>query len=212
MVHGLFQVNQLTDLLDDEQSVGGSEMVDASIFGEFDYVAIGHLHSHRTIGSEKMLYSGSPLKYSIDEATQTKSYTIVDIDADKNVSIQTKQIKPLRDIRIIEGSFDYLSNRNNHQNLNDYVFANITDDTITLHAIAILRSIFPNILGLKYINLDTKNIDNTVQSKSSVEQLSEMELFANFYHNVLDTSLNPQEMEYVSEVMGMLKGEEYDSN
>ena len=42
-------------------SVGGTDNVDASVFGGFDYVALGHIHrSQKCGGSEYIRYSGTP--------------------------------------------------------------------------------------------------------------------------------------------------------
>lgn len=211
MAHGTFLYLKNKAIIKEEISVGGSDMIDASIFKDFDYVALGHIHSNKNIGDKKMQYSGSPLKYSIDEFSQQKTFTIIDFSEEKNPTFTYKKIKPLRDLRIIEGSFDYISDRNNHENLDDYVFANITDEKVTLHAISILKSVFPNILGLKYINLSNKSIDEKIQSVSCVKQKSEVELFASFYENVCETPLSEQETNYISNIIYTLKGEENDS-
>ena len=39
---------------DSEESVGGTDNVDAYVFNDFDYVALGHLHTAQTCGSEKI--------------------------------------------------------------------------------------------------------------------------------------------------------------
>ena len=52
-----------------ETSVGTSDLTDLACCDElFDYVGLGHLHGAQSAGSERMRYSGSPLKYSVDEA------------------------------------------------------------------------------------------------------------------------------------------------
>ena len=211
IAHGLFQYNHSSNEIA-EISIGGSDMVDASPFKVFDYVALGHLHSHRTAGSEKMVYAGSPLKYSIDEASQKKSYTIIDINDKNEISISTKKITPLRDVRVIEGSFEFLSTRGNHTNFNDYIFANITDDKIVLHAITTLKSIFPNILGLKYINLNNRNIEDAVQTRTAVNQQNEQELFSRFYQSVMLNPLDENQIKYISGIFESLKGEQHDTN
>ncbi|WMJ23097.1 exonuclease SbcCD subunit D [Paludicola sp. MB14-C6] len=209
IAHGFFQYGSINSM--DEASVGGSDLVDAKSFSKFDYVALGHLHSARTIGNEKMRYSGSPLKYSIDEANQKKSYTIVDI-TNEGLEITTKEIKPLRDVRIVEGSFDYLSNKQNHINTDDYVFANITDEQIALHAITILKGVFPNILGLKYINLESKNVSDNLQSHAELKEKSNADLFKEFYHNAMDDELDLEQMQYIETVFKTLKGEQDDTD
>lgn len=200
--HGLFG---WTNKNEDEISVGGADMVDSSIFSEFDYVALGHLHSPRTAGSDKMVYSGSPLKYSVDEAGQKKSFSMLEING-KEITVIKEEITPLRDVRIIEGSYEFLTNRDNHSGLDDYVFANITDDEIMLDAISRLRSIFPNILGLKYTNLNSQSAEGSLQSMTDISQKTEQQLFSSFYEGAVGKPLQKDQLEYVSEIMSQVKG------
>ena len=46
----------------EETSVGGSDNVDAQVFDDFDYVALGHIHGPQDIDSPKIRYCGTPLK------------------------------------------------------------------------------------------------------------------------------------------------------
>ncbi len=57
----------------EELSVGGTDNVDASVFDGFDYVALGHIHGPQNIGSNRIRYCGTPLKYSFSEASHNKS-------------------------------------------------------------------------------------------------------------------------------------------
>lgn len=205
--HGLFGYGVNSDV-----SVGGGEMIDASIFEDFDYVALGHLHSHRTAGSKKMIFSGSPIKYSIDEVNQNKSFTVIDITTKDNVEFSTISIKPLRDIKILEGSFEYLCNRDNFNNLDDYVFMNITDDKIILNAMSRLKSVFKNTIGLKYINLNSNVDDEFIKEKSEVAKLSEFDLFENFYHDVTEKNLDDSSKEYIKETLKAVKGDKNDTD
>ena len=63
----------------EEISVGGSDNVDAYVFEPFDYVALGHIHSPQTCGSENIRYCGTPLKYSFSEVHDKKSVTVVEL-------------------------------------------------------------------------------------------------------------------------------------
>jgi len=64
-------------------SVGGKEAVKEDYFLDFDYTALGHLHRCRKVKSEKVRYSGSPIKYSFSEKNQDKKFLIIDIDKNK---------------------------------------------------------------------------------------------------------------------------------
>mgnify|MGYP003376806008 FL=1 len=70
LAHGFFikQNAEQPEISGSETSVGASDLTDLSCADCFDYVALGHLHSAQRAGSDKMRYSGSPLKYSVDEA------------------------------------------------------------------------------------------------------------------------------------------------
>lgn len=63
--------------------VGGAPALDPAVIPpEIQYVAAGHLHRPHNLGSAPPVrYSGSPLAYSFAEAEQTKSVTIVELDA-----------------------------------------------------------------------------------------------------------------------------------
>lgn len=63
----------------EELSVGGTDNVDASVLEPFDYVALGHIHGPQNIGSEKIRYCGTPLKYSFSEANHKKSVTVAEL-------------------------------------------------------------------------------------------------------------------------------------
>jgi len=60
-------------------SIGGADRVSYAPFIDFDYVALGHLHSPQYKGQEHIRYSGSILKYSFSEQHQKKGFTLVEM-------------------------------------------------------------------------------------------------------------------------------------
>ncbi|WP_330372052.1 metallophosphoesterase family protein [Pseudobutyrivibrio ruminis] len=58
----------------EEVSVGGLDAVDVSVFDDFDYVALGHLHGKQKIKRDTVRYSGTPIKYSFSEKDHEKIY------------------------------------------------------------------------------------------------------------------------------------------
>ena len=60
-------------------SAGGSDNVDADLFDGFDYVALDHLHGPQNVGSNRVRYCGTPLKYSFSEAEHHKSVTVLEL-------------------------------------------------------------------------------------------------------------------------------------
>ena len=89
----------------EELLVGGLDQVDASLFADFDYVALGHIHSPQKIGRETLRYCGTPLKYSFSEADQEKSVTIVELREKGDVRLSVRPLRPLHDLRQIRGSY-----------------------------------------------------------------------------------------------------------
>lgn len=82
----------------EEISVGGSDNVDASVFESFDYVALGHIHGPQNIGSNRIRYSGTPLKYSLSEAAHHKSVTVVNLGPKGELELQLRPLMPKRTI------------------------------------------------------------------------------------------------------------------
>lgn len=188
----------------EEITVGGSEMVDAAAFKVFDYVALGHLHNYRTAGSERMVFSGSPLKYSIDEASHNPSFCVVELEKN-SFKLERVMVEPLRDVKVISGYFDSFFSDSTLTS-NDYIFVNLTDSTIAINAISRLKAIFPNILGLRYINLKSaieNDGDSFIKSRSdklSIATMSTLELFSDFYKAVKQEELTEKQMEYLNAI------------
>lgn len=122
--------------------VGGVGEVAPKLFEAFDYVALGHLHGPQKAG-EKGFYSGSPLKYSVDEEHQKKGYRVLDWNGTQ-LSSATVEVQPLRDVRKISGALDELLERD--EPCEDYVELTLTDKAPILHAAERLRAKYPNLL------------------------------------------------------------------
>ena len=71
------------------------------VFSPFDYAALGHLHAAQRAG-DTARYAGSPLKYSVDEAHQKKSMTLVTLG--DTVETTCIPVTPLHDVKRIEGT------------------------------------------------------------------------------------------------------------
>ena len=63
----------------EEKTVGGLDNIDAAVFSDFDYVALGHIHKPQQCARETLRYAGSLMKYSFSEVNQKKSVTVVEM-------------------------------------------------------------------------------------------------------------------------------------
>lgn len=166
----------------EEILVGGLDNVDASVFGGFDYVALGHIHSPQHVGMETVRYCGTPLKYSFSEAEQEKSVTVAELREKGDVRIREIPLKPLRDMRRIRGTYMEVTDRAFYQDTNrsDYVQITLTDEEDVPDGLQKLRVIYPNLMRLEYDNKRTRE-SGDVNGACAVEQKSELELFGEFY-------------------------------
>ena len=166
----------------EELSVGGSDNVDASVFEAFDYVALGHLHSPQNVGSERIRYCGTPLKYSFSEAAQEKCVTVVRLEEKGHLTLRTVPLVPTRDLREIRGSYLELTARDYYAGADreDYLHITLTDEEETPDVIGKLRLIYPNLMRLDYDNTRTRHTVS-LDGAEDAEKKSPYTLFEELY-------------------------------
>ena len=189
-----------------EESVGGTDNVDASVFDGFDYVALGHLHGPQFCGSEKIRYSGTPLKYSFAESSDTKSVTVLTLNkkGDKP-EIKTVDLKPIRDMKKIRGTFDDLINV--AERTEDYVQITLTDEDDIPNAMSRLQVVYKNALELKYDNARTK-ANATILGIENVENKSAFELFEEFFKDRNNAEMSDVQKQYMRELIQKIEEED----
>lgn len=178
-------------------SVGGSEIIDASLFKNFDYVALGHLHAPQQVSRETIRYSGSLMCYSFDEVKQKKSYVIVDTD-DMTITCQT--LTPSQTLKKYQGYFEEFMNEGYIDKKDDYLSFELMDTMLIPHAIEQLRVIYPHLLQITYPNIFSKQ-SSLSHDVRSLESLDPLELFESFYKEVKHISLTDEQKTIVSETI-----------
>ena len=166
----------------EEISVGGSDNVDAAVFADFDYVALGHIHGPQNIGTERIRYCGTPLKYSFSEAGHKKSVTVVELAEKGSFRMHTVPLIPAHDLREIRGSYEEVTARSFYENtaMEDYLHITLTDEEDVPEAVARLRVIYPNLMKLSYDNTRTRS-NATIDGAVDVQSKSPLELFGELY-------------------------------
>ncbi len=190
----------------EEVSVGGLDNIDGSVFEDFDYVALGHIHGPQNMADGKIRYCGTPLKYSMSEAGHTKSVTIVELGAKGDVTIRIAPLTPLRDMRQVKGSFaDVIEGAANAgEEKNDYVHVVLTDEDEVPGAFDKLRRVYPNIMGMGYDNTRTRSSES-VSMAEDVEKKSELELFAELFETQNGQPMSQAQIEYMTSLINELK-------
>ena len=181
-------------------SVGGSEQVSPQVFKDFHYTALGHLHGPQRMGADYIRYSGSPLKYSFDEHTQKKSFTIIDMDAKSNVDISTIPVDAKRDVVILEGYFEDLLNNKELQakHKDDYVQARLLDTMPIMDGMAKLRQVYHRCMTIDLVGrVATPMAD---MDEAVFKELNERELFNQFAETVWKEPLTEREQQYINSV------------
>ena len=181
-------------------SIGGSEQVHPQVFKDFHYTALGHLHGPQRMGADYIRYSGSPLKYSFDEHTQKKSFTIIDMDAKGNVDISTIPVEAKRDVVILEGYFEDLLNNKALQakHKDDYVQARLLDTMPIMDGMAKLRQVYHRCMTIDLVGrMATPMAD---MDEAVFKELNERELFNQFAETVWKEPLTEREQQYINSV------------
>lgn len=183
-------------------SVGGLDSVPASLFSDFDYVALGHIHKPQQVGEGNVYYAGAPLKYSFSEAMGEKSVRIVELKAPGEVSVRKRALKPLHELRCIKGRMETLMSREvlecSDVDREDYIQATLTDTEELIDPMGALRSVYPNALQI----LLEKNLERDGEeygSRLSGERKSTAELFADFYEMLKGEPLDDKRRALVKE-------------
>lgn len=190
----------------EELNVGGLDQIGAEVFADFDYVALGHIHSPQKAGRDSVRYCGTPLKYSFSETEQTKSLTVVELFEKGRVEIRTIPLVPLRDMRKLRGTYMELMDPAFYLNGNreDYIHITLTDEDDIPDGMQKLRVVYPNLMQLTYDNLRTRNQERIIVDEE-IEQKSEMELFEDFYRLQNNRELSDEQKNFVTELMEQMQ-------
>lgn len=186
----------------EERSVGGTDNVDASVFACFDYVALGHIHNPQNIGSNRIRYCGTPLKYSFSEAAHQKSVTLVTLGEKGALHLALCPLRPKHDLREIRGSFAEVTDRAFYTNAptDDYLHVILTDEEDVPEAVGKLRLIYPNLMKLSYDNTRTRE-DNVIDAASDVQHKTPLELFEELYALQNNQAMSEEQRKFTQDLI-----------
>ena len=188
----------------EDVNVGGLDNVDASAFNGFDYVALGHLHRPQDCGDERIRYSGSPLKYSFSEVNDRKSATLITLDEKGAIIREFIPLTPLHDWHDLRGTYDELTARDFYAGkpwTEDFVRITLTDEHDIPDAVGKLRTIYHNLMELRYDNKRTRSGNAAPESLAGDTEKTPMELFGELYLKQNGDVMNQQQEDYVKKVV-----------
>lgn len=182
-------------------SIGGTEYINSKHFNKFNYTALGHLHGPQKVGSDKIRYSGSLMKYSFSEVNQRKGITIVDLDKNGEVNIEVYELKPKRDFRVKIGTLEEILKGydKEKENNEDYLKVILKDKGELLDPMAKLRAVYPNVMELTREERVLR--DGTRQVVTNIKEKSKISLFESFYKDIMDEDCTDDELSIMQRIM-----------
>ncbi|WP_300384924.1 exonuclease SbcCD subunit D [Clostridium sp.] len=191
-------------------SIGGTDYIDVKVFDKFNYTALGHLHGPQKVGSDKVRYSGSLMKYSFSEIKQKKGITVVDIDENGEVTTKVILLKQKKNYREVIGTLEEIITKSelDKENKEDYIRVILEDKGEILDPMSKLRSIYPNIMELTKVEfINRNNIDN--KAIANVKEKSKLVLFEDFYKDITGEPCLEEEGKIMQEIIKKLEREDY---
>ena len=186
--------------VDANGSVGGTEIIDVSLFSRFTYLALGHIHKAQNV-AHNARYPGALLKYHVKEANASRSLTVVEIE-EGEAKVSTTPLPLKRDLVILEGTLDeVLAMPGNEGN---FVHVRLTNSEYVDSPFAKLKARYPYCLGLEYPRLAKPQTE--APEFENVEEVDKADLFDTFFETYGGRKLDEQERDFVSALLK--KGEQ----
>ncbi|QLE85021.1 exonuclease SbcCD subunit D [Shewanella sp. Scap07] len=184
-------------------SIGGADKISPSLFTNFDYTALGHLHGPQYKGQANVRYSGSILKYSFSEQKQNKSVTLVELTPANVPHIELLPLQAKRDVRIIEGALEELLTKGLNDPLrDDYIMVRLSDKQAILDAMGKLRSVYPNVLHLERTGLMASS--DSLAVRADHIKKGELDMFSDFFEQVSGVALTRSQQALMVETIDAL--------
>ncbi len=188
-------------------SVGGTDSVESSNFKDFQYVALGHLHRPQTAGGPHLWYSGSLLKYSFSETSDTKGVNLVEMDARGVCRVEHVPLTPRRDVRKVTGFLkEILQGPGPGENPDDYLMVSLLDTGALLDSMGKLREVYPNVLHVERPCFADGG--GSCRNRADHRKLNDADLFADFFSQVTGEDLSPEHAKAYEAVVDDLRGQE----
>lgn len=201
------------DRADDEIKLGGMDNVDVSVYGAFDYVALGHVHRPQRVGRDTVRYSGSPLKYSFSEARYDKSAALIELgekkpgdDVGECVSFELIPLVPLHDVREVRGTLaDVLAMGTAHDASQDYLHITLSDQHPQLDAMAKIHEVFPNAMMLDYDNVTVLIDRPQTRLTADPDNMDTLDLFSAFYESQVGNPLDDEQCGFARKLIAKVE-------
>lgn len=177
-----------------EDSIGGLAVVPLDVFDGFDYVALGHLHGRQRL-SDRVRYSGSPLRYSFSEEKHTKGAWLVDaaeLDSPKE-AVTPVDWRIGRAVKRLAGTIDQMLDPATVDRWAEaFVQITLTDQERPERAYPRLREAYPHLMQYSYAGAGAQQRRSTFSQKVQ-EAETEYDVVAGFLRHVRQRAPSSEE-------------------
>lgn len=178
-------------------AVGGVETVSADLLADFDYVALGHLHSTQEV-RPGIWYSGSPLAYSFGERSSDKGVLLVDLAASGPAVVRRIRLETPRASSVLTGTLDDLLADPAYRSAEEhYVSAVLTDPVRPVDPMRRLKERFPYAVHLEWVD---QRPEQTRSYKERVTGRSDLDVMAGFLTDVRSPA-DPAEVDLLEQAL-----------
>ncbi|MFD1472084.1 exonuclease SbcCD subunit D [Companilactobacillus mishanensis] len=195
--------------------VGGLATLTASQFDKFDYVMLGHIHTHNASPAENIKYSGSPVKFNVKEARmqhKNKGVYIVDI-TENSITSKFHEITPVTDLIVLEENWKTLLDPAFYKTQpTDKAWFAITikefkpSEHIHANVRAELQQIYGTVVELDYQRV--KSEEDNESTRQNIGEMSHEDVVGQFYQSITGDPLSKDQKELVDNIFVELqKGE-----
>ncbi len=184
--------------------VGGLENVDAEVLAVFDYAALGHIHKKQKSGETKNRYCGTPLQYSVSEAGDEKTVTMVELLEKGSAPVITElPLIPKRRVRKLVGTLEEILAAAKEENCHDFVSITLTDEVEAYQPKTRLEQVYDHILEIQIDNARTRKL--LAFTEEEMQSLEPYEAFTNFFGEMNGRAMTEEESSLMQEAVNQVK-------
>ena len=119
-----------------------------------------------------------------------------------NITIEKVPLIPKHDMIEIKGKYQEIMSKDFYKDIDrmDYAHVTLTDEQDVLHAMELLRTVYPNIMKLDYDNTRTRS-NNEIKGVENVEKKQPLDLFKEFYELQNNQPMSREQADFMDKLI-----------
>lgn len=156
------------------------------------------------MGSPRIRYCGTLLKYSVSECSHEKTLTVVTLgEKGEEPLIELLPLHPLRDVKKKTGNLRDIIDHAGEDERGDYISVTLTDETDPYKPKEQLEKVFDHILEVRVDNLRTRK--KLMELDEEMIMKDPLQNFADFYQEIQGKPLTDEEAEMMGRIFEQAK-------